>query len=414
MATISRLAVVGMSIALLLPTTSAEENTAYELFNKRITPILNSPNASSCAECHLSGVDLKNYIGDTQEQTFASLRNAGLIDVENPDQSKLLTFIHRTPKKPTPVGKKVRAEEYKAFREWIRAAVRDPNLFAATTEDDQLGPTLPIELIRHTRKGRVLGSFVENIWSEMGRCVNCHSPERNRRAIGRNGRTTEDVDAISWIVPRDPEATLQKLIDTGNIDLESPDDSQVLTKPTGFVEHGGGPKFSAGSRTDKNFRRFLNDYAAIVNGTYNNATQIPKESDTVAVMSGQHLRIVGLPPGLNGKLLRADIYRVTGDRVSKFPWAVGEGPVALKKNMWQSLIFATAPRDSARARELKEDRPIPGAQYVIKIYIDRDGKTHDDRDYEMGAAEFFRQVSIRGPWKPGYKEPKIVHASTGK
>ena len=127
-------------------------------------------------------------------------------------------------------------------------------------------------------------------------------------------------------------------------------------------------------------------------------------------MSGQHLRIVDLPANLNGKLLRADLYRITGDRISESPWAVGEGPIAKKKNLWQSMVFATAPRDSDRAKELKEERPIPGGPYLIKIYIDREDKTRQDRDYEMTKAEFFGQATIRGPWETGYKEPKIVHA----
>ena len=395
---------------LLISSMTHAGDPAGDLFTRRIVPILNSPNASSCSECHLSGVDLKNYIGETQQDTFASLKSAGLIDIVQPGQSKLLQFIKRAPKKSSPVGSKAREQEYAAFREWIYAAVKNPELLKASPSDDQLGPTLPLEVVRHTRKGRVLHSFAENIWSEMGRCVNCHSPERNRRAIGKNGRTKEDVDAISWIVPRDPAATLQKLVDSGNIDLESPDDSQVLTKPLGLVEHGGGPKFPLGGRSDKNFRRFLNDYASIVNGEYTNAKQLPAQSPTVAVMSGQHLRIVDLPANLNGKLLRADLYRITGDRISESPWAVGEGPIAKKKNLWQSMVFATAPRDSDRAKELKEERPIPGGPYLIKIYIDREDKTRHDRDYELAEAEFFGQVSIRGPWKAGYKEPMIVHA----
>jgi len=35
---------------------------------------MKSSNPSSCAECHLSGVDLKDYIGANQQQTFAALR----------------------------------------------------------------------------------------------------------------------------------------------------------------------------------------------------------------------------------------------------------------------------------------------------------------------------------------------------
>lgn len=347
---------------------------------------------------------------NSQEETFAALREAGLIDVESPDESKLLKFIHRPPDKPTPVGKRVRAEEYKAFQAWIRAAVKDPALIAAKASDNQLGPTFPLEVIRHFRKGRVLTSFEENIWSEMGRCVNCHSPELNRKKIGRNGHTEEDVDAISWIVPRDPEATLQKLLDTGNIDLESPNDSQVLTKPTGLVKHGGGPKFPVGSRTDQNFRRFLNDYAAIENGEYDKAEDLPEDVGTVAVMSGQHLRIVDLPEGLDKKLLRADLYRVTGDNVSKTRWATAEGPINGKKNMWQSVVFATADRGSERAEELKADKPIPPGPYFIRIYIDRDNLTKQNRDYKLGDKEFFGRFSIRGQWKLGYKEPKVVHA----
>ena len=165
-----------------------------------------------------------------------------------------------------------------------------------------------------------------------------------------------------------------------------------------------------GSRTDQNFRRFLNDYAAIENGEYDKAEDLPEDAGTVAVMSGQHLRIVDLPEGLDKKLLRADLYRVTGDNVSKTRWATAEGPINGKKNMWQSVVFATADRGSERAEELKADKPIPPGPYLIRIYIDRDNLTKQNRDYKLGDKEFFGRFSIRGQWKLGYKEPKVVHA----
>jgi hypothetical protein len=391
-------------------TVTADDESALELFKKRITPILRSPKASSCSECHLSGVDLKDYIGQTQQETFASLRAGGLIDVKDPDQSKILTFIQRAPKNPTPVGEEARRQEYLAFRAWIKAAVKDPDLAAAKTDSDQLGPAIPVEVIRHNRKDRVLRSFIENIWSETGRCVSCHSPELNRNKIGRNGYTKEDVDAISWVVPRDPAATLEKLVDTGNIDLEDPADSQVLTKPLGLVDHGGGPKFAVGSRTDKNFRRFLNDYAAVVRGEYEQAEQLPKQSAEVSVPTNQHLRIVDLPERFGRNLLRADLYRIEGDRVSAAPWATAENPIVGKRRMWQSLVFAVAPRGSDRAKGLRPDHSLPEGRYLVKIYIDRDDKTKEDRDYQLGQREFYGQVVTRGEWKPGYQPPMIVRA----
>ncbi len=51
-------------------------DSSLVIFEKRILPIFQSAKPSSCAECHLSGVDLKEYIRPTQQQTFASLVSA--------------------------------------------------------------------------------------------------------------------------------------------------------------------------------------------------------------------------------------------------------------------------------------------------------------------------------------------------
>ena len=83
-----------------LPQITASDSS-LAIFEKRILPIFQSAKPSSCAECHLSGVDLKEYIRPTQQQTFASLVSAGLIDLEQPDDSKILTFISRRPEQPS-------------------------------------------------------------------------------------------------------------------------------------------------------------------------------------------------------------------------------------------------------------------------------------------------------------------------
>src|SRR4051812_21266404 len=72
---------------------SADEPTAKEVFEKRLLPIFKSPNPSSCAQCHLAGVDLKNYLLPSHEDTFASLRDQGLIDLDRPEKSKILALI---------------------------------------------------------------------------------------------------------------------------------------------------------------------------------------------------------------------------------------------------------------------------------------------------------------------------------
>src|SRR5947207_9041601 len=64
-----------------------------EVFERRILPIFKSPDPSSCVQCHLSGVDLKNYILPSHEKTFVSLRDQGLIDLDRPRASKILRLI---------------------------------------------------------------------------------------------------------------------------------------------------------------------------------------------------------------------------------------------------------------------------------------------------------------------------------
>lgn len=382
---------------------------AATIFSSRILPILKSDSASSCTECHFAGVELRDFILEDQAKTFASLKSSGMIDVVQPDKSKILRFIGRKPEKSDPLLEKVRQTELVAFRAWIRSAVREPELLKATS-DVEVGTSLPPEVVRHARRDRVLSSFIDNIWSEMGRCINCHNPERNRQKIGRNGFTKEDVDAISWIVPRDPAGTLRELVDSGNIDLDDPAASPVLTKPAGLEDHGGGPKFFPGSPTYRNFLAFLTDYADITNGKYATASDLPDAQEEIALLSEQQLRITDIPAGFSDLPLQVDIYRrIPGTgKWSEHRWATGFSRVNGKRHVWQNPILVTAPADSPLAKEFRERRLLPPGEYRIRILIDRDRKTVKDATYELGEAEFVAEVQTSGEWKLGYQPPKIV------
>ena len=61
-------------IALAIVGTELRADTPAEVFDKRILPIFRSPNPSSCVQCHLAGVDLKDYILPDAEKTYRSLR----------------------------------------------------------------------------------------------------------------------------------------------------------------------------------------------------------------------------------------------------------------------------------------------------------------------------------------------------
>jgi len=376
----------------------ADDLTALQLFKRRIVPIMQAKNPSSCSECHLSGVDLKQYIGADQEATFASLRASGLVDMENPDASKILTFINRRPEKPSLVTDKIREEEYAAFRAWIHAAVKDLDLASSETTDSLLGPTVPNAVIRHARRDRVLASFIDNMWSEVGRCAACHSPDRNQKQVEENG------EQVSWIKLGDPQATLDYMLEAELLDLNAPEESLLLAKPTMQVEHGGGQKLVVGDRTYKQFRRFIEDYAAVAKGTYQSTDALPTTSDEVSQVSDIWLKFTDVPKQFDKMLLQVDLYRWNPDSNTWSPdrSATADRAIAGDRNLWQQHISITARRESERAARVRLEPNLPPGKYLAKIYIDKTDKLGTQYPSELDDDDYVGQLEIDSRWQAGY------------
>lgn len=374
---------------------AAEATDSLALFERRILPILRSPKPSSCSECHLSGVDLKDYIRPMQPETFASLRKAGLIDVAAPEKSKLLEFLRRRPEKTQLSTETMRQEELAAFESWIRAAVEDPALLAAADAAGPIGPELSVEVIRHARQDRVLASFVENVWNEVGRCAACHSPDRNQKQVQEHG------EQVSWIRMGDPERTLSGFVEAGLIDVDHPERSLLLAKPTMQVEHGGGQKAVVGDRTYKQFRRFLDDYAAAAKGEYATVRDLPQAPDEVSFVTDIWLKLEGVPSKYDKVLLQVDLYAKTPEGCSKKRVATSDRPVFGPKELWQHSLSLTVPRGSEQAAKLTEGK-LPAGEYLAKIYVDRDGKLAKDFRAELGPSDLVGEVLIESRWAPGY------------
>jgi len=250
----------------------------------------------------------------------------------------------------------------------------------------------------------VLVSFIENVWIERERCAGCHSPEKNQRVVKEHG------EHISWIKPNDPAGTLATIIDHELINLAEPDKSKILQKPLGEVEHGGHVKFVRGNRTDKQFRRFLHDYAATVNGKYQTAADLPQLRDTIFVATGQHLRVTDLPKEFGHRGMRVDLYRRAADGWSAAPVATVDSRINPDNGMFQNVVFAIVPRTMDIAKHVQTTLQLPSGRYLAKIFIDREGKAATDRDYELNAADLLGEVEFDGAWPPGYLPPKIIKA----
>jgi len=397
---------------------AAAADTAFdakEVFERRILPIFKSPNPSSCTECHLAGVDLKNYILPSHEMTFLSLRDQGLIDFENPADSKILRLIAMgggTNQGAALISAKVREVEYAAFADWIQASARDPKLRSAvklrTTEI--AGPPRPVEVIRHARTDRLLASFEENIWSQRFRCSGCHSPSgtENAKLVAEHG------EQVSWL-KETAEGTMRYLLDSENVNVKQPERSRLLLKPLNEIKHGGGQKMLAGDMTYKAFRAFLDDYAKTVGDRYASAAELPKLKSSPQMFGTEiWLKLNNTPPEWADKLLQVTIFAWDTNQNSweSNPIAISDRGVWGKGKLWQHNLALLAERDSARARQWAQPKPslAPG-RYLLKVHVDANERLKSDWNAALGAAEFVGETVIESKWPKGYGRMTVLESS---
>jgi hypothetical protein len=320
--------VVGVMIVSALSWTSScwtssgwaeEPSTPIELFEQRIMPIFRSPQPSSCVQCHLSSVDLKDYILPSSEATFHALRTAGLINVGDPQSSKILTLIEMgeqdRDRGAALIHAKTRQAEYEAFTTWIIACCQDPELLArdsASQSASTAGPQLPLTVIRHARKDRLLDSFVRNIWSQRMRCFPCHTPHeidpmnpKHQMPKLRHAEYVEQYGQKMNLFRATPDETLRAWLASSRkasdkhlplVNAEAPQHSLIVLKPTGKlpakrddgtfeepssnlpVSHMGGLKMHVNDQSYKSFISWIEDYAQVARGEYVSEDQLPDDN----------------------------------------------------------------------------------------------------------------------------------------
>jgi hypothetical protein len=390
--------------------------TPEQVFERRIVPIFKSPNPSSCVQCHLSGVDLKNYILPSSEKTFLSLRDQGLIDLKDPAASKILKLINMREDRrdgPNLIHENARKAEYEAFAEWIRACCADPKLRDAPglAPDDLAKPERPVEVIRHARKDRLLESFERNIWSLRFRCMSCHiegDPECEKRR-------KEHGDRVAWIKKDGAEATMNYLIrESKAVNAKEPLQSLLLLKPLMEVKHGGGKKMLPGDQGYKAFRAWLEDYAAIMGNRYSSGEDLPKPAtDRLQFGTDIWLKLSEIPPEWGDKLVAVRVYAWDA---GKRAWE--DEPIAFSDRaswgqgkLWQHTLTLSAAKESRRAAAWKTGKPtLPPGKYLVRVDVDFNGKTQGDWKARMGPEEYAGQAEFEARWGDGYGRMTVVDA----
>ncbi len=391
--------------AALLTLGAMPQQTSRALFDRRILPLLKADKPSSCSECHLSGVDLKDYIRPTEQATFAALVAGKLVDTKSPQKSHLLDLIRKaTPRTPL-LTAKARDAEYSAFSDWIAAAVRNPAL-KPEPGTREAGPKTAPALVRHARLDRVVASFERNIWSQQGRCMGCHTEGRaeakeNARKFG---------ERVQWMASDGAAETMRRVIAQGLIDLKKPDQSLLLLKPLNKVAHGGGVKFLMGDAGYKQFRAWIEDYSACVQGSYRSASALPQAPSERLIYTDSIFSPEQTPTEWGDKLLRVDLHAWNPARNEWNPVSIATGDREVSAQARTTNIWLWKIERNAAA---KPDMRIPEGRYLLKYYCDTKDELNLDFRTPTDSAGFYQgSQEIRSAWPTGFGARTSVRVST--
>lgn len=251
------MAVLRPSLALALalagcqPAICGEDGAA--LYERRIEPLLLDDRPSTCNQCHLAGVDLSLFVRETPCETMACLVELDLVDLEEPEQSLVLSWIGRAQPDSELITETVIAEEHAAFLEWIEHSATCGGLEACG--DVQCGPAaqgecglevIDVQDMPYTPDPSDCSpvarerAFLNRVYAWRGRCFPCHFA----------GSDLGPEEAPRWIVSGEcaPGAvqSLANLYALDVIDWDDLEQSRLLLKPLeeeGGIPHGGHTKF---------------------------------------------------------------------------------------------------------------------------------------------------------------------------
>lgn len=421
---------------------------AEEIFEQRIMPIFRSPNPSSCVQCHLSSVDLKNYIKPSSDKTFVSLRDQGMINVDSPDKSKILTLIQMGEddfdKPARRIHEKVRQQEFEAFSAWIVSCCKDKRMLDLPKMDaaELAGPETPDEVIRHGRKGRLMNSFVRNIWSQRLRCFPCHTPheikpdqpkvkQRYDKLVSEYGDRmnlfgkTPLETMNKWLVRTEPEGDDALPL----INLDSPTKSLIVLKPTAKlparvdgkfespsykvpVSHMGGLKMHLNDPSYKAFVAWIKDYSKLKSGKYETKTDLPLDN---WFATKKVLRLKEIPKSWPvGTVVQLKPHRWLADqnKWSAEPVAFTQGTIT-PRGMVNGALFLLAPTDQdGRRKWATIKNRLPAGKYLVKVYADTKKKIDDSPEAMLGKEDYLGSVLIENAqWQIGFPKAETISFS---
>ena len=439
---------IGLLIGTAPGISVAEESAnPADVFNERILPIFQSESPSSCVQCHLASVDLKDYILPSSEQTFVSLRDQGLVDLADPQKSKILKLIRMGQKDADPgarlIHEKQRRAELTAFAAWITACAADESLRSLPAAKTLAKPAAPNAVIRHARRSRIVDSFVRNVWSQRMRCFPCHTPheidaDNPKHKIARRKQTefAKKYDRTTLqrlhFFKKTPEETLDYLLSDSRTDradrlplinIAKPRQSLLILKPTSKlprrnadktftapsyrepVSHMGGLKMHKDDQSYKSVLAWIQDYSQLTQGRYTSVKDLPADN---WYPTQKVVRLRKVPD----RFPVGTVFQIFVYSEASTPIAFTQGTVTPRRIVNGALFMLGGIANTAGKTPVAAPLvPLNAGQYTFKIYADLNNAIDTAPTHILSERDFVNSIEKSTNWPDGFRNATVLDGS---
>ncbi len=125
------------------------------------------------------------------------------------------------------------------------------------------------------------------------------------------------------------------------------------------------------------------------------------------------LKLENCPSEWNDKLLQVQLYvKGEDEKWETTPIATSDRKVFGGGKLWQHNLTLLASDKSERASAWRDAPRLYNGKYLVRCYVDRTDKMHDDWRAELTDEDFAGEIVIDARWREGYQAMFECDAST--
>jgi hypothetical protein len=96
------------------------------------------------------------------------------------------------------------------------------------------------------------------------------------------------------------------------------------------------------------------------------------------------------------------------------PIATTDRKVWGQGKLFQHTLNLLADKDSDRAKAFARKAELPRGRYLVKVYVDADGRLVKDWTAALGDADYVGQAEVMSDWREGYGAMTVIQGARVK